>query len=187
MDKKKHMDQNWKFLQQAGRAHYAASRQPRQFRCQCSKVDRWGGIRTRTTLLHFSISLLDISTNKFQVEMLHRAVRNFSQDLQVKFRWMWIYCNPIYWGSRWMLAHCNSDLTVHFHHLTKGLLQLPYEQVISETIKERTVLQIKTALQKKAYEEAGIQVQNSVPTNKIMQGMLIAVTIQRRGRQRSCS
>ena len=73
------------------------------------------------------------------------------------------------------------------HHLTKGLLQLPYEQVISETIKERTVLQIKTALQKKAYEEAGIQVQNSVPTNKIMQGMLIAVTIQRQGRQRSCS
>ena len=69
------------------------------------------------------------------------------------------------------------------HHLTI----LPYEQVISETIKERTVLQIKTALQKKAYEEAGIQVQNSVPTNKIMQGMLIAVTIQRRGRQRSCS
>ena len=59
------------------------------------------------------------------------------------------------------------------HHLTI----LPYEQVISETIKERTVLQIKTALQKKAYEEAGIQVQNSVPTNKIMQGMLIAVTL----------
>ena len=79
-----------------------------------------------------------------------------------------------------MLAHCNSDLTVHFHHLTKGLLQLPYEQVISETIKERTVLQIKTALQKKAYEEAGIQVQNSVPTNKIMQGMLIVVTLQRK-------
>ena len=69
------------------------------------------------------------------------------------------------------------------HHLTI----LPYEQVISETIKERTVLQIKTALQKKAYEEAGIQVQNSVPTNKIMQGMLIAVTLQRQGRQRSCS
>ena len=43
-------------------------------------------------------------------------------------------------------------------------------QVISETIKERTVLQIKTALQKKAYEEAGIQVQNSVANNKIMQG-----------------
>jgi len=59
-----------------------------------------------------------------EVEMLHRAVRNFSQDLQV----------------------------------------------ISETIKERTVLQIKTALQKKAYEEAGIQVQNSVSNNKIMQG-----------------
>merc|ERR1719336_1279650 len=69
-----------------------------------------------------------------------------------------------------MLAHCNSDLTVHFHHLKKGLLQLPYEQVISETIKERTVLQIKTALQKKAYEEAGIQAQNSVSNNKIMQG-----------------
>ena len=43
-------------------------------------------------------------------------------------------------------------------------------QVISETIKERTVLQIKTALQKKAYEEAGIQVQNSGASNKIMQG-----------------
>ena len=56
--------------------------------------------------------------------------------------------------------------------------------MISETIKERTVLQIKTALQKKAYEEAGIQVQNSVPTNKIMQGMLIAVTLQRQGRQK---
>ena len=41
---------------------------------------------------------------------------------------------------------------------------------ISETIKERTVLQIKTALQKKAYEEAGIQVQNSGANNKIMQG-----------------
>ena len=52
--------------------------------------------------------------------------------------------------------------------------------MISETIKERTVLQIKTALQKKAYEEAGIQVQSSVPTNKIMQGMLIAVTLQRK-------
>merc|ERR1719348_519314 len=34
-------------------------------------------------------------------------------------------------------------------------------QVISETIKQRTVQQIKTALAKKAYEEAGIQVQNS--------------------------
>ena len=56
--------------------------------------------------------------------------------------------------------------------------------MISETIKERTVLQIKTALQKKAYEEAGIQVQNSVPTNKIMQGMLIAVTLKRQGRQK---
>ena len=43
--------------------------------------------------------------------------------------------------------------------------------MISETIKERTVLQIKTALQKKAYEEAGIQVQNSVSNNKIMQGV----------------
>ena len=57
--------------------------------------------------------------------------------------------------------------------------------VISETIKQRTVQQIKTALQKKvgswlekvlkcfasfiqAYEEAGIQVQNV--NNKIMQG-----------------
>jgi len=39
--------------------------------------------------------------------------------------------------------------------------------VISETIKQRTVQQIKTALQKKAYEEAGIQVQNV--NNKIMQ------------------
>ena len=63
--------------------------------------------------MHFNISLFNVGT-KFQVEMLHRAVRNFSQDLQVKFRWMWIYCNPIYWGFRWMLAHCNSDLTVQF-------------------------------------------------------------------------
>ena len=45
--------------------------------------------------------------------------------------------------------------------------------MISETIKERTVLQIKTALQKKAYEEAGIQVQNSVSNNKIMQGVMV--------------
>ena len=49
--------------------------------------------------------------------MLHRAVRNFSQDLQVKFRWMWIY-----WGYRWMLAHCNSDLGVHF--ITKQYITL---------------------------------------------------------------
>jgi len=57
-----------------------------------------------------------------EVEMLHNAVRTFSDDLSV----------------------------------------------ISETIKQRTVQQIKTALQKKAYEEAGIQVQNV--NNKIMHG-----------------
>merc|ERR1719219_1364882 len=33
-------------------------------------------------------------------------------------------------------------------------------QTISETIKQRTVIQIKSALKKKAYDEAGIQVQN---------------------------
>merc|ERR1711874_121351 len=33
--------------------------------------------------------------------------------------------------------------------------------IISETIKQRTVQQIKTALQKKAYEEVGMTVQNS--------------------------
>jgi hypothetical protein len=79
-----------------------------------------------------------------EVEMLHRAVRNFSSDLQV-------------W---WVGATQQSSICIIYLRL----------QVISETIKERTVLQIKTALQKKAYEEAGIQVQNSVTNNKIMQG-----------------
>jgi len=58
-----------------------------------------------------------------EVEMMHRAVRNFSQELNV----------------------------------------------ISETIKQRTVHQIRAALQKKAFDEAGISVQSINSSNQQQQ------------------
>ena len=87
-----------------------------------------------------------------QVEMLHRAVRNFSTDLQVLISFSVPFTFDLYCCINILSPTCTTS------------------QAISETIKDRTVLQIKTALQKKAYEEAGIQVQNSVSNNKIMQG-----------------
>ena len=47
---------------------------------------------------------------------------------------------------------------------------------ISDTIKQRTVHQIKAALQKKAYDEAGIAVHSvtsTQPSNKLMQSKLL--------------